>query len=162
MWKFQNTDELYHHGILGMKWGIRRYQYADGSLTPEGRKRAAKLKAKYDYLTKGIKKKKSNSKSKSSRQKPIKEMTDEELRSKTNRMTLEANYLDAAKRIGSFSTKEISKGRAFAKKVVSDVIGPAVWDASKQVTKSYIVKMLNDSLDLEGDYKIYTNNKKKN
>ena len=32
-------NELYHHGILGMKWGIRRYQNKDGSLTPEGRKR---------------------------------------------------------------------------------------------------------------------------
>lgn len=31
--------ELYHHGIKGQKWGIRRYQYADGTYTPAGRKR---------------------------------------------------------------------------------------------------------------------------
>lgn len=33
------TTELYHHGIKGQRWGVRRYQYADGSLTPDGRKR---------------------------------------------------------------------------------------------------------------------------
>lgn len=32
-------DYLAHHGILGMKWGIRRYQNADGSLTAAGKKR---------------------------------------------------------------------------------------------------------------------------
>lgn len=33
------TDELYHHGIKGQKWGVRRYQNPDGSLTKEGKER---------------------------------------------------------------------------------------------------------------------------
>jgi len=34
-------NSLEHHGVLGQKWGIRRYQNKDGSLTAEGKKRAA-------------------------------------------------------------------------------------------------------------------------
>lgn len=32
-------EVLEHHGIIGMKWGVRRYQNKDGSLTPAGKKR---------------------------------------------------------------------------------------------------------------------------
>ena len=38
---YLTSDELYHHGILGQKWGIRRFQNKDGSLTPAGQKRLA-------------------------------------------------------------------------------------------------------------------------
>jgi hypothetical protein len=35
--RWDGYGELYHHGILGQKWGIRRYQNEDGTLTDEGK-----------------------------------------------------------------------------------------------------------------------------
>lgn len=45
------SDELCHYGIRGMRWGIRRYQNPDGTLTEAGRKRVSKLHDSNSRLT---------------------------------------------------------------------------------------------------------------
>lgn len=42
------SNELYHHGIKGMKWGVRRYQNYDGSYTQKGLKRYHKAEQDYE------------------------------------------------------------------------------------------------------------------
>lgn len=50
-----NNDELAHWGIKGMKWGIRRYQNKDGSLTPAGKKHREAEEAKLKERERNIK-----------------------------------------------------------------------------------------------------------
>lgn len=45
------NNELMHHGVRGMKWGVRRYQNKDGSLTPEGKRRQVKYVSKSGAVT---------------------------------------------------------------------------------------------------------------
>ena len=50
------STELYHHGIKGMKWGVRRYQNPDGTLTEAGKKRLRVVKKASKYAKKQAKK----------------------------------------------------------------------------------------------------------
>ena len=43
MWSYNHSSELYHFGIKGMQWGVRRYQNNNGSLTSAGKKRYNKM-----------------------------------------------------------------------------------------------------------------------
>ena len=76
-------DELYHHGILGQRWGHRRFQNEDGSWTPEGRERYgegdARSKAKATYETQ---KYKLNLKSKAQKEKDRRAAKEERVRIK--------------------------------------------------------------------------------
>lgn len=77
MWQYNNTDELYHYGILGMRWGVRRFQRKNGRLTSRGRKR----KMSQDAID-----------AKKLRKKKIYEMSNDEIKTLNKRKELENNY----------------------------------------------------------------------
>ena len=55
--RLPEASELYHHGILGQKWGVRRFQNRDGSLTSAGRKRRGLVEQiKYNRKMKKVRK----------------------------------------------------------------------------------------------------------
>lgn len=76
----QNNNELYHWGIKGQKWGVRRFQNKDGSLTPAGRKRQKQNISDDAKEAYSLKKKK------------VSELSNAELRRLNERQGLERTY----------------------------------------------------------------------
>lgn len=155
-------NELIHWGIKGMKWGVRRYQNKDGSLTPAGKKRydkeMAKLKeeekiaknklktqAKLNKLdekrkeVEALKRGKPIAKSTKQHSKPsVKDMSDEELRQTVNRLLMEQQY-------AKLNPQQVSAGQKFVKKVMNDVVAPAATEVGKNVLKDAMTKAVKNA-----------------
>ena len=137
------NDELYHHGILGMRWGVRRTKSQLGYKTGNGRKR----QGDDSYVDgKAVSSGKSGGSNKS---KSIANMTDDELRNHINRLQMERQYLDLEKQISAYTPQQVSRGKKFMKSMEKDVITPALKDAGKNLLTKFLNKKGAELLGLD-------------
>lgn len=143
-----NETVLQHWGIKGMKWGVRRYQNKDGTLTALGRKREREMNDKLKSANKELKALRAENeqlkKHTSANSRRISELSDDELRQRINRLNMEKQYADIYKQVNPTVDKP-HPGKAFAKKILSETIVPA----AVNVGKSALEKSLKKALGLE-------------
>lgn len=120
-----DNNSLSHHGVMGMKWGRRRYQNKDGSLTPAG-------KSRHDRDTHDDYKKAHDRKN-------VKYMSDKELRERNNRLQMEQQY------------KNLSGTGFNGKKVVNTFIATAGTLSAAVAAYGTYKTLANKGLDKIGD-----------
>ena len=141
MWEYKypiTSDELYHDGTKGMKWGQRLYQYKDGSLTPLGKLR---------YGKKDISKKSSNDNASDTKsikttkltKKKIKNMSNEEIQARIDRLNLEK---ELAKTMNDVNSQTTSKGKA----IVADILEKSAKNIGTQLVTYVMGKGVNKAL----------------
>ena len=162
------ASELYHHGILGQKWGVRRFQNADGSLTEEGKKRygdngiEVNVTTKTDITQKNLKNQESLE---AKKQEILNSRSAEELYKNANLFTtseLQAAYtrLQLEKSIQSLSPKQISKGQQFVNSAINTTRQVADLTTNSINLYNNIAKVYNSLFD--GDLKTIGNNNSNN
>lgn len=144
------SNELQHHGIKGQKWGVRRFQNTDGSLTAEGKKRysvndyqqaidktktAGKIVNEAKTLNNTIKKVNDPAAERRIR-KSAAEMSDIELQKRVQRLNMEDNYTRMM-----LHRENLERGRTFVDKAL-DVSAIAVQGTVASLTIALLVKQL--------------------
>lgn len=105
------TNELYHHGVKGMRWGVRKKHYSKEELTGV-KKVVDSTRQMNDTLRVSNQNRINNNSKKNNKRMDLSSMSDQELRNQINRELLERQYNDV------FNQKKVSKGREYAKNIL--------------------------------------------
>ena len=131
---------MYHAGVKGMKWGRRRYQNPDGSLTALGRihygvGNAGKKVA--GGIKKAVTKKAEQHRTKKLMKKPIRKLTADELKERTERTRKEEELHAASKRARDAEAATRSFLKSFGSTMLNKAVIPALADAGKKSLEKF-------------------------
>lgn len=155
-------DILAHHGIKNQRWGFRRFQNPDGSLTEAGKRRYRKLSDKEERIQSKKKElvgdKQPDIPKNPHGKKSVFSMSDSELNSEIERLGLEKKYKDLMKDLYHVNSERYFNGR----KVVGEMMTRGLTAAGINVVENVTGHQLNKLGKALGlDYNLYTKQQQK-